>query len=132
MPDLQTADYFNKRIIGFLNWKGNRKWRMTDEWRERLIADFQSARPDHIAVTGDITNLALEGEFEHGRSWLESMGSGPDISVIPGNHDTYVRGAFRRHGSLWAPYMAGDGAAPGEIDFPYLRRRSGVAVRVST
>lgn len=128
LPNLGATDYFNKRIIGFLNWKGNRKRHMSDEWRNRLVADFKSARPDHIAVTGDLTNLALESEFRHGRKWLESLGSGQDVSVIPGNHDAYVSGAFKRWASAWAPFMSSDDAPAGTIEFPFLRRRNNIAL----
>lgn len=128
MPGLPAGDYFNKRIIGFLYWKSNRKRHMTDDWRNRLIEDLQGYDPGHIAVTGDLTNLALEDEFHRGREWLESLGAANDVSVIPGNHDAYVRGAFRRSADTWAPFMVGDDANPDEITFPYVRRRNGVAL----
>ncbi len=122
IPALGPGDYFNKRVLGLLFWKGNRKRHMGAEWRDRLIADLKDAAPDHIAVTGDITNLALETEFERGRAWLESLGDPRDVSVIPGNHDAYIRGAFRRHAPQWAPFMSAD-TAPETIAFPYLRKR---------
>ena len=128
MPGLRAGDYFNKRIIGFLYWKSNRKRHMTDDWRNRLIDDLKSFDPDHIAITGDVTNLALEDEFHRGRQWLETLGSAEEVSVIPGNHDAYVRGAFRRSAQTWAPFMAGDDAKTGTVSFPYVRRRNGVAL----
>ena len=36
-----------------------------------------SRRPDHIAITGDLVNLALEAEFAPAQAWLESVGA-PD------------------------------------------------------
>lgn len=128
VPDLRFDDYFNKRIIGFLNWKGNRKHHMGGDWLARLIADFQQNNPDHIAVTGDVTNLALQEEYLQGRNWLASLGSGHDVSVIPGNHDAYIKGALKRHQAVWSAFMSGDEALPGEIAFPFLRRRDGVAL----
>jgi len=128
MPGLRAGDYFNKRVIGFLYWKSNRKRHMTDDWRNRLIEDLQGFNPGHIAVTGDVTNLALEDEFHRGREWLESLGAAEDVSVIPGNHDAYVRGAFRRSAETWAPFMIGDAAPSDKITFPYVRRRNGIAL----
>jgi len=127
VPDFEFRDYFNKRIFGLLNWKGNRNRFMSARWREELIAEFQKVRPDHIAVTGDVTNLALRLEFLRGRDWLQSLGASGDVSVIPGNHDAYIAGAFARYGDAWAPFMSGD-ETPGTVAFPYLRRRDGVAL----
>ncbi|MEM1045795.1 MAG: metallophosphoesterase [Pseudomonadota bacterium] len=127
IPALGAGDYFNKRVLGLLFWKGNRKRHMGAEWRNRLVADLKDTKPDHIAVTGDVTNLALGAEFERGREWLESLGAPHDVSVIPGNHDAYIRGAFKRHAATWAAYMSGDAAA-GTVDFPYLRRRADVSL----
>lgn len=127
LPPLSRSDYFNKRIIGFLNWKGNRKHHMTAEWLDRLTGDLQTRAPDHIAVTGDLTNLAMKQEFAAGRAWLETLGPAERVSVVPGNHDAYIPGAFSRHGRQWAPYMVGDDAGD-RLRFPYLRRREGVAL----
>ena len=45
-------------------------------------------------MTGDLVNLALDGEIEMARLWLETLGAPQDVSVVPGNHDAYVPGAF--------------------------------------
>ena len=42
---------------------------------DALVADLQAQRPDHIAVTGDLVNIALEAEFAPARAWLESIGT---------------------------------------------------------
>ena len=64
----------------------------------RAIArEIKRAGVDHVAVTGDLTNLALETEFEAVRELLEDeLGLHPsEVSVVPGNHDLYTRGAMR-------------------------------------
>jgi 3',5'-cyclic AMP phosphodiesterase CpdA len=75
-------------------------------------------------------NLALGGEIELARLWLEALGAPADVSVVPGNHDAYVRGALAKACAAWSPYMRGDDAAgparPGS--FPYLRVRGPVAL----
>ncbi len=91
--------------------------------------------PDHLAVTGDLVNLALDGEIELARMWLETLGSPNDVSVVPGNHDAYVPGAFDKVCRSWGAWMTGDGlAAPADRHaFPYMRVRGEVAlIGVST
>ena len=66
--------------------------------------------PDHVAVTGDLVNLALDQEIELARLWLETLGNPHDVSVVPGNHDAYVPGALDRVCRAWGPWMSGDDA----------------------
>jgi 3',5'-cyclic AMP phosphodiesterase CpdA len=100
-----------------------------------IVADMQASRPDHLAVTGDLVNLALDAEIELARIWLEALGRPDDISVVPGNHDAYVPGAFDKTCRAWGPWMTGDGASPpaDRNGFPYMRVRGQVAlIGVST
>src|SRR6201999_1785942 len=56
---------------------------------------------------------------------------GPErITVIPGNHDAYVRIPWKDAMGLWGPYIASDGAPPAaSLDvFPTLRRRGEIAL----
>jgi 3',5'-cyclic AMP phosphodiesterase CpdA len=53
------------------------------------------------------------------------------VTVIPGNHDAYVRSMIGQAASSWGDYMCGDGDA--EPRMPFVRRRAGVAlIGVST
>jgi 3',5'-cyclic AMP phosphodiesterase CpdA len=47
------------------------------------------------------------------------------VTVIPGNHDIYVRGTEAAPAAYWGDYMRGDDGAAG---FPFLRRRGEVAL----
>ena len=91
---------------------------------DKIIADLKAQAADHIAVTGDISNIALPEEFERGRKWLQDLGSLHDVSFVPGNHDAYVPKAVR-YAPLWAPYMSGD---DGAVGFPFVRRRGPLAL----
>ena len=87
-------------------------------------------KPDHIALTGDLVNVALPEEFRRAAAWLAAF-DGPDrLTVIPGNHDVYVPIPWDQGLGLWGAYMAGDGQPPaaGFDVFPTLRRRDGVAL----
>jgi 3',5'-cyclic AMP phosphodiesterase CpdA len=130
LPDVGLYQLVSKRAIGYVNWHRNRRHLLHDNVLATIVADMKAAAPDHVAVTGDLVNLALDAELEAAKLWLETVGSGGDVSVVPGNHDAYVPGAFGRACRLWAPWMTGDGQnVPVSRDtFPYLRVRGKVAL----
>jgi len=135
LPGVTYRDLASKRVVGYVNWQRNRRRHMHDAVIDTLVADLKASEPDHLAVTGDLVNLALDGEIEMARHWLETLGSPEDVSVVPGNHDAYVPGAFDKTCRSWAAWMTGDGVNT-PIDrnaFPYLRVRGDVAlIGVST
>ena len=90
-----------------------------------IAADVRAQTPDHIAVTGDIANIALPAEFPRGRGWLESLGSAQNVTFVPGNHDIYVREAGTLAARQWGAYMCDD---DGESGFPFVRHRGNVAL----
>lgn len=129
LPEVAYRDLVSKRITGYINWRRNRSADLHEGVIDRLVADLKTARPDHIAVTGDLMNLALTGEIELSRLWLEALGSGEDVSVVPGNHDAYVRGALAKACKAWGAWMTGDGGEPARPGaFPFVRVRGPVAL----
>lgn len=130
LPDLAYRDLVSKRITGYINWRRNRRANLHEGVIDAIVADMLAAAPDHIAVTGDLMNLALSGEIELSRLWLEALGEPTDVSVVPGNHDAYVPGALDKACAAWGPWMHGDGMAePARRGkFPYLRVRDGIAI----
>jgi 3',5'-cyclic AMP phosphodiesterase CpdA len=95
---------------------------------EALLADLAAHGPDHVAVTGDLTNLALPGEFAAARDWLARLGPSARVTAIPGNHDATVPVPWDDGVGLWRPWMAGDAAGGSAARFPFLRRRGPVAL----
>jgi 3',5'-cyclic AMP phosphodiesterase CpdA len=135
LPDVSYRDLASKRVVGYVNWRRNRKKLLTEGTLGTIVEALKADTPDHLAVTGDLVNLALDAELELARLWLETLGSPHDVSVVPGNHDAYVPGAFDKACRLWAPWMSGDGheGPVGRLNFPYLRVRAQVAlIGVST
>ncbi len=135
LPDPKLLQLFSKRLLGYLNWQRNRSKIMGGNHLERLVEDMQSQMPDHIAVTGDLVNIALPLEITGARAWLEEVGPPENVSVVPGNHDAYVPGAVKKARTAWWPYMCGDGATSvpseklrAEATFPYVRKRGEVAI----
>ena len=128
LPAARLRDLAGKRALGYLNWTRNRHKYHRRDVLDALVADMQARSPDHIAITGDLVNLALEAEFAPSRAWLESVGTADRVTVIPGNHDAYVRATRYRFAETWGPYIGGDGAQAGSAAFPSLRRRGPLAL----
>jgi len=135
IEDIQPGQLLNKRLFGYLKWRLHRAAEHHDGILTALQQDLAQTRPDHIAVTGDLTHLSLPSEFRKSRQWLDSLG-GPDrVTAIPGNHDTYVKTNWQQSLAHWTPYMLSDGANSGMgpaagIDniFPSLRLRGRIAL----
>ena len=130
LPDIGYRQLVSKRVLGYVNWQRNRRRFLHDTVIEAIVVDMKANAPDHVAVTGDLVNLALDQEIELARLWLQTLGEPHDVSVVPGNHDAYVPGALDRVCRAWGPWMSGDDArAPVDRrSFPYLRVRGNVAL----
>jgi 3',5'-cyclic AMP phosphodiesterase CpdA len=87
----RAADFLNKRWLGGLNLLVNRGQKYRADVFDALVADINAQGLDHVACTGDITNLALPGEFKYARERFDQFALGPaEVTCIPGNHDNYV------------------------------------------
>ena len=126
LPAPRLADLASKRALGYLNWTRNRHKFHRRDVLDTLASDLQTQTPDHVAVTGDFVNLALEAEFAPARTWLESVGTPDRVTIIPGNHDAYVRATQHRFAETFANYLRGDDASNGT--FPFVRRRGPLAL----
>lgn len=126
MPQPSLTELAGKRALGYLNWTRNRHLYHRSDILKVLVSDLRAQVPNHIAITGDIVNLALRAEFGPARAWLESVGPPDEVTVIPGNHDAYVRATRHLFAETFAPYIAGDSA--NDPAFPALRRRGPLAL----
>jgi 3',5'-cyclic AMP phosphodiesterase CpdA len=127
LPVPRLAELMGKRALGYLNWTRNRSKVHRREVLDALVSDLLMQTTDHIAITGDLVNLALGAEFPPALKWLESVGAPDRVTVIPGNHDAYVRATRHRFAEAWRDYLGGDDAADGTA-FPSLRRRGPLAL----
>ena len=128
LPSPRLFDLAGKRALGYLNWTRNRRKVHRRDVLDAVVSDLQAQRPDHIAITGDLVNLALEAEFAPSLKWLQSVGAPASVTVIPGNHDTYVRATQHRFAETWRDYLDGDDVAEGRLAFPLIRRRGPLAL----
>ena len=121
----RLAQLAGKRGLGFINWQRKRKNIHRPEILDAITRDLKTCPVDHVAVTGDLVNLSLPDEYARARQWLETIGRPADVTVVPGNHDVYVRGVEQAPAKFWADYMRGD---DGLDRFPFVRRRGEVAL----
>jgi 3',5'-cyclic AMP phosphodiesterase CpdA len=127
LPSLRIHELAGKRALGYLNWTRNRRKFHRRDVLDALVSDLQAQAPDQITITGDLVNLALEAEFAPARAWLESVGTPDRVTIVPGNHDAYVRATRHRFIEVWGDYFRGDDAPDGAA-FPFLRRRGPLAL----
>ena len=125
LPKPHWSELLSKRVTGYINWQRRRRFIHDADVLAKLVADVKRHAPDHIAVTGDIANIALPAEFTRGRDWLESLGAAKDVTFVPGNHDVYVQEAANYAARQWGAQMSDDDGIAG---FPFLRRRGPLAL----
>jgi 3',5'-cyclic AMP phosphodiesterase CpdA len=124
LPLPRWRELMGKRATGYVNWVRKRESMHRSDLLAKVVADLKASKPDHIVVTGDLINISLADEYAPARAWLASLGSPENVSLVPGNHDAYVRAA-QPH-LHWGDYMRGDHMQ--EVAFPFLRRRGSIVV----
>jgi 3',5'-cyclic AMP phosphodiesterase CpdA len=129
LPRPSLSELAGKRLLGFINWQRKRRAIHRRDVLDALLRDLKSNAHDHIAVTGDLVNIALEAEFAPARAWLDTLGPPAEVSVVPGNHDIYLRAAMRWPSAQWGDYMRSDSGPETDLmRFPFVRRRQNVAI----
>lgn len=128
------ARFLNKRLLSYLSWRIRRRREHRPEQLAALSRAVRTEAADMVAVTGDLTQLALPAEFRQARESLQALGPPESVFVVPGNHDALVRLPWQEGLGVWSDYMAPDsGGSAGPLEFPTLRVRGPVAlIGVST
>lgn len=100
---------FNKRITGFANLV-LRRGRVHRREYLAVVLEAAATCADHVVVTGDITNLALESEYHEARALLDDLARSVEVTVIPGNHDIYLPSIHRerRFPHHFEPFVRSD------------------------
>jgi 3',5'-cyclic AMP phosphodiesterase CpdA len=109
---------FNKRVTGYANLLMKRARVYRREYLLSVLA-AAAAEADQLVVTGDITNLSLEGEYAEARHLLDEIARTTEVTVVPGNHDIYLPAVLRERRFLhhFDPFMRSD--LPGlAVDLP--------------
>jgi 3',5'-cyclic AMP phosphodiesterase CpdA len=124
LPRPRVLELVGKRATGYVNWRRKRQLVHRSDVLGRIVADLKQQAPDHIAVTGDLVNIAIAAEFKPARGFLEALGSAREVTLVPGNHDAYVRSGIGYSQLHWDASMRGDDGG----SFPFLRRRGPLAL----
>jgi 3',5'-cyclic AMP phosphodiesterase CpdA len=135
----KVGQFIGKRAVGALNLLVYRRRKHKMDLLAALNADLRAQAPDHVALTGDLSNVSLEAEWREALKWLEALGRSPEeVTIIPGNHDAYVPEVVERRAfeSMFAPFQTpgpgGEGAAaptPLPVDgYPFVRLRGPLAI----
>ena len=124
---LPWKELCNKRIIGYLSWRLRRRRTLSVKMLDTTLSDVSNHAPDHLLISGDLTQLGTRGECAQVKSWLQNLFTPDYISIVPGNHDAYVRADFDSTIGQWLPWMKTE-MEDCEWYFPYIRLRSPVAI----
>jgi 3',5'-cyclic AMP phosphodiesterase CpdA len=128
--------FLNKRLTGYANLRFKRNHVHHSAYARAIAREIRRAAVDHVCITGDLTNLALEPEFELARRLLEDDLDldAAHVSVVPGNHDLYTRGALtkKRFSTYFADYLKSDlpelAVDVGVGRFPFVKLRGPAAI----
>ncbi len=91
---------------------------------DAIAADLVQAAPDHVALTGDLTNFSTAPEVEAAAAWLRGLGDPASVTVSPGNHDALTGSSEPERFAAWRDWL-GDVE---ELRFPMMRRRGPLAI----
>ncbi|MDO8411749.1 MAG: metallophosphoesterase [Phenylobacterium sp.] len=120
---LGLRDLVSKRALSAMAWR--RKGGQHDKAvLDALVADIGARTPDHIAITGDLTNFSTAREIAGAQAWLSGLGAPAHVTVSPGNHDALVGRPEADGFAPWRPWLADDQASA----FPHVRIRRHVAI----
>lgn len=128
--------FLNKRLTGYANLRLKRGSIHRSAYVRAIAKEITRQGVDHVVITGDLTNLALEAEFELAREVIrDDLGlDASRVSIVPGNHDVYTSGSQRklRFASYFADYIASDlpllAVAVPAGRFPFVKLRGPVAI----
>ena len=130
LTGVRARDFLShKRLGGAANLLLRRRNKHPVSTFEALIDDLNGLRPDHVAITGDLTNLSLASEFARARGLLDRIELGAaGVTVVPGNHDVYTWAAARAglFEKVLGGYALSDGALA--VEFPVVRRRGALCL----
>jgi 3',5'-cyclic AMP phosphodiesterase CpdA len=141
LAGLGLGDLGGKRVVGAVNLVVNRTRKHKMALLEALRDDLRAQAVDHLALTGDLSNVSTDAEWQAALRWLAALGAPADaVTVIPGNHDAYVPDvvASRAFERLFAAHQTGDVAIGGVASvssattatdvYPFVRLRGGIAL----
>lgn len=107
-----------KQRLGRASWRRRRSHTHQTAILDALAADLHAHAPQQIAISGDLVQIGLPGEFEQAAGWLAGFAPPSRLLLVPGNHEAYVANAWQAGRETWRAYLPH--APDGE---PWLMRR---------
>ena len=87
----KIIEWKSKRFLGIANLFFRRARQFPLHRSKKLVEQISRMKWDHLVISGDITQLSLESEFDLARKTLDPLLEDKSrVSIIPGNHDRYV------------------------------------------
>lgn len=125
-------DFLNKRIVGGANLLLDRAHSHSIEMARKSIDSALGQGIDHLCITGDLTNLALQSEFAKCRQLIHGVDDAEQrVSLIPGNHDYYTDESAQSHRfeRFFSAFLSSDVPAyQNASGYPFCRIRGDVAM----
>ena len=130
------GDLVGKRAVGYVNLVVNRMRKHKMELLEALRVDLRAQAPDHLALTGDLSNIVARRRVARGAGLAGPAGVAPDaITRHPRQpRRLRARGAWRRASSSGCsrPTRRSDldrrGRMPRAPDYPFVQIREPLAL----
>ena len=127
---VKLRELFSKRALGGMNLLLRRRRKHNMALLQALLEDLPARSIDHLAVTGDLCNIALESEWTAALRWIEAAPLSADrVTVIPGNHDAYVAEVVEKGTSerMFGTYQTAELRVDADA-YPFVRLRGDVAL----
>ncbi len=84
----------SKRALGLINLFFKRQRHYPEERYQTLVKVLRKLEWDHLIISGDLTCVSLEQEFQKARQRFQPLLEDPKkATIVPGNHDRYVKAA---------------------------------------
>ncbi len=123
--NVKPLELLNKRLVGGVNIALNRAKKHDNKIATLALKQLDEEKVDHIAISGDLTNLAFPCEYDEAARQVYSIEDAEHrVSIIPGNHDYYTADTVRekRFENAFASILKSD--LPqylGNDHYPYCR-----------
>jgi 3',5'-cyclic AMP phosphodiesterase CpdA len=121
VPELSVRQRLSKRQLSAWSWR-RRQAVQRPEILAALVEDLHTHAPDHIVITGDVTNFSLPEEFRRAAAWLDALAPAERISLVPGNHDALVHVEAEEGLGRWTAWTRNDHS------WPFVHRCGSVAL----
>ena len=93
---VNPLELLNKRLVGGVNIALNRAKKHDNKIATLALKQLDELEVDHIAISGDLTNLAFNCEYEEAAREVFTIKNAEErVSIIPGNHDYYTADTVR-------------------------------------